>query len=306
MISQACATSVAALRSAVASVEQGTSGTVLTVLTDRTSNGPLLVYPSSSSAGGAPAVEHWVLDNFARDPGTGQSMLATAEAVAEEEGIERAELDELTALRHAQYRERSGSGKHVVSVVLPGRKRDLIVTEDEGVILSSLEQLVALRPAAEGARHSYGSQTHPADGTAGAVVTSVERAREMSGGIGVAEILGFGTSRVEPARMPKAPVPAARRALAAAGVEMDSVDLVTTHNPFAVTDVYFAQQMGFPLEKMNPYGCSLVFGHPQAPTGMRAVAELIEALRERGGGTGLFTGCAAGDSGAAVVIRVRD
>ncbi|HJT94984.1 MAG TPA: acetyl-CoA C-acyltransferase, partial [Mycobacterium sp.] len=82
------------------------------------------------------------------------------------------------------------------------------------------------------------------------------------------------------------------------------VDLVTTHNPFAVNDVYFSRQTGFPLERMNTYGCSLVFGHPQAPTGMRSVVELISALRERGGGIGLFTGCAAGDVGAAVVIRV--
>jgi acetyl-CoA C-acetyltransferase len=57
---------------------------------------------------------------------------------------------------------------------------------------------------------------------------------------------------------------------------------------------------------MNVYGSSLVYGHPQAPTGARAVVELIETLRERGGGIGLFTGCAAGDTAAAVVVRVED
>ena len=55
---------------------------------------------------------------------------------------------------------------------------------------------------------------------------------------------------------------------------------------------------------MNPYGSSLIYGHPQGPTGARAIAELIEALVLRGGGTGLFTGCAAGDSAGAVVVRV--
>ena len=44
---------------------------------------------------------------------------------------------------------------------------------------------------------------------------------------------------------------------------------------------------------MNSYGCSLIFGHPQGPTGLRSITELIEELRQRGGGTGLFTGCAA-------------
>jgi len=106
--------------------------------------------------------------------------------------------------------------------------------------------------------------------------------------------------------MPKAPVPAAQRALDAAGLGIADVDVVTTHNPFAVNDLYFSRQTGFSLEAMNPYGCSLVYGHPQAPTGMRLLVELIETLRERGGGTGLFTGCAAGDTGAALVIRVED
>ena len=81
---------------------------------------------------------------------------------------------------------------------------------------------------------------------------------------------------------------------------------MTTHNPFAVNDIYFSRQTGFPLDRMNSYGCSLIFGHPQGPTGLRSIAELIEELRQRGGGIGLFTGCAAGDSGASVVLRVTD
>jgi acetyl-CoA C-acetyltransferase len=104
--------------------------------------------------------------------------------------------------------------------------------------------------------------------------------------------------------MPKAPVPAACAALAAANLDFGAVDAVTTHNPFAVNDIYFARQSGIPIEAMNAYGSSLVYGHPQAPTGARAIAELIETLRLRGGGIGLFTGCAAGDSGAAIVMRV--
>ena len=83
--------------------------------------------------------------------------------------------------------------------------------------------------------------------------------------------------------------------------EVSSLDLAAD-----VTDIFFSRQTGFPLEKMNSYGCSLIFGHPQGPTGLRSITELIEELRQRGGGTGLFTGCAAGDTGAAVVLRVDD
>lgn len=61
-----------------------------------------------------------------------------------------------------------------------------------------------------------------------------------------------------------------------------------------------------PPERMDTRGCSRVSGHPPGPTGLRSVAEQITSLREPGGGTGLFTGCAAGDSGASVVLRVTD
>jgi acetyl-CoA acetyltransferase len=57
-------------------------------------------------------------------------------------------------------------------------------------------------------------------------------------------------------------------------------------------------------EHMNNYGCSLIWGHPNGPTGLRSVIELIEELTIRGGGYGLFTGCAAGDSAMAVVLKV--
>jgi len=55
---------------------------------------------------------------------------------------------------------------------------------------------------------------------------------------------------------------------------------------------------------MNNFGCSLVYGHPNAPTGMRGVIELIEELVAQGGGWGLFSGCAAGDTGMSIVIEV--
>jgi acetyl-CoA C-acetyltransferase len=106
--------------------------------------------------------------------------------------------------------------------------------------------------------------------------------------------------------MPKAPVPAARTALADAGLTFDGLDAITTHNPFTVNDLWFSRETGVPVEDMNRRGSSLVFGHPQAPTGARLMAELVETLRERGGGVGLFTGCAAGDTGAAIVLRVDD
>jgi acetyl-CoA acetyltransferase len=104
--------------------------------------------------------------------------------------------------------------------------------------------------------------------------------------------------------MPEAPVPAAKQALERAGLSFAALKAVKTHNPFAVNDIVFSRETGVPLERMNNYGCSLVWGHPQAPMATRAIIELIEELVLAGGGAGLFTGCAAGDTAMAVVVSV--
>ena len=110
------------------------------------------------------------------------------------------------------------------------------------------------------------------------------------------ELLGFGQARVEKAHMPMAPAPAALNALKHAGLTMAHVDAVKTHNPFAVNDLAFSKDTGFDWRRMNNYGSSIIWGHPQGPTGLRGVIELVEELVLRGGGVGVFTGCAAGDS----------
>jgi len=68
--------------------------------------------------------------------------------------------------------------------------------------------------------------------------------------------------------------------------------------------VLVSKKLGFPQKDINNFGCSYVWGHPQGPTALRSVIELIEELAVKGGGLGMFTGCAAGDTGGAVVIKV--
>jgi acetyl-CoA acetyltransferase len=91
-----------------------------------------------------------------------------------------------------------------------------------------------------------------------------------------------------------------------AGLAIGDLAAIKSHNPFAVNDIVFARATGCDLMAMNNYGSSLVWGHPQGPTGMRSIIELIEELVLRGGGHGLFQGCAAGDTAMAVVLTVGD
>jgi acetyl-CoA acetyltransferase len=256
------------------------------------------------------------MDNFGCDPLGPHSMLQTAENVAAKHGITTAQQHEVVLLRERQYRQALADDaaflKRFITlpfeVPAPGyRKIAGTLAGDEGVSQSTPEGLAKLKPVMEGGTVSYGGQTHPADGNAALVVCTRERARELATDRRIAVRLhGFGLARAPLAYMPESTVPAAQRALAQAGCNIQQLDAIKTHNPFAVNDLVFASQTGIGLESMNNYGCSLVWGHPQAPMGTRSIIELIEELALRGGGWGLFTGCAAGDTAMAVVLEVGD
>jgi acetyl-CoA acetyltransferase family protein len=310
IIAQACATSVACLHAAAASQSGEAMGARLVVTSDRTSNGPHVVYPSAVNSGGTPKSENWVIDSFEADPNTGQSMLFTAEAVAKEGGFEKRQLDEVTLRRWHQYAEaladdRAFQKRFMVPVTSGTPRKPEEIDSDWGIRPATDEGLAKLKPVRPDGVVSYGAQTHPADGAAGFIVTTPAQARDLGVDGPLAHVRSTGFARVEPAKMPKAPVPAAKQALAHAGLSLADIDLVKTHNPFAVNDLWFARETGYDLDAMNPYGCSLIYGHPQGPTGARGIIELMWALHDRGGGRGMFTGCAAGDTGAATIIEVR-
>jgi len=312
-VQQACATSARALQMAAAEVALGSAGCALVVCADRMSNGPIVYYPDATAPGGRGITESWTLDNFANDPFARNAMIDTAENASARLGITTAELNEVTLARYAQYQaaladDRAFQRCYMVEVPVFDsgfRKQTGSLAADEGIFATTAEGLAKLKPVKPGGTHSFGTQTHPADGNAGMIVTTREQARELATDSAIEiELLGFGQARVEKGYMPLAPVPAAQAALKQAGLAIDKVDAVKSHNPFAANDIAFARETGFPLAKMNNYGCSLIWGHPQGPTGLRSTMELIEELVLRGGGVGLFTGCAAGDSGMALVLRV--
>ena len=172
MISQACATSIACVGAAAANHENDNGGVTLVLTTDRTSNGPVVTYPSPSGPGGSPQVENWVLDSFAKDPWAGAAMYTTGENVAAEAGIGREELDEVTVLRYEQYRgslenDREFQRSYMVPVEIPKkRKETTVIEEDFGVFPTTREGLAKLEPVTPDGVVTYGSQTHPADGTA--------------------------------------------------------------------------------------------------------------------------------------------
>ncbi len=315
-ISQACATSVRVLLNGGGEIAAGQAKSALLVTCDRTSNGPHIYYPAPSAPGGTGQHEDWVMDNFNCDPNGRHAMIQTAENVATKHEITTQEQHDVVLRRGEQYRQaladdRAFQKRYMAPAMeVPSadfRKVQSVLEGDEGVVLSTEAGLAKLRPVLPGGSVTFGGQTHPADGNAGMILTTPDKAREISTDLAIrVRLRGFGSARTERAFMPEAILPAAQMALDQAGLTIGEIDAVNSHNPFAVNDILFSRETGFPLEKMNNFGCSLIWGHPQGPTGMRAIIELIEELAMRGGGTGLFQGCAAGDSAMACVVEVSD
>lgn len=314
MIGQACATGARVMALAGFELEAGEERVILTITADRCSNGPHLYYPNPMGPGGTGEAEDWVWDNFGYDPFAQNAMIETAENVAREAGITREEQDEVTLLRYRQYDDALKDDSAFLRrfMVMPievkdtqGRKVVATVNGDEGVYPTTAEGLARLKPVIEGGTVTYGTQTHPADGNCGVIVTTRERARELSRDPNIEiQLLSYGEARAKRGYMAQAIVPAARQALSRAGISIKDVRVIKTHNPFAVNDIYFCREMGVKPEAMNNYGSSIVWGHPQGPTGHRLIIETIEELVLVGGGYGLFVGCAAGDTGAGVVVKV--
>jgi acetyl-CoA acetyltransferase family protein len=313
-ISQACATSVRSLFCGAQEIQAGLATAALVVGADRLSNGPQIYYPNPAGLGGTGKHENWTLDNMMRDPLGGHAMLQTAENIAQEGGFSTEAQHEVVLRRQDQYADALAQDKAFLKLFMtlpfevPHHNFKKIVGQldgDEGIIESTAEGLAKLRPVQEGGTVTFGGQTHPADGNAAIIMATPDKARELSTNPDIViKVRGFGQARVDLAYMPKATVPAARQALAQAGITIDQIDAIKTHNPFAVADLFFAQQTGIDVMKMNNFGCSLIWGHPQGPMGLRGVIEIIEELVNLGGGYGLFTGCAAGDSAMAIVIEV--
>ncbi len=309
-IAQACATSARVVANAAMEVEIGLRECVLGITCDRTSNGPHILYPNPKGIGGRGESEDPVWDSFNEDPYAGLPMIQTAENVAKQAGISREEQDEMTLLRYGQYEDslkddRAFQRRYMIPVEVGRGRKAQTVEADDGVFPATKEGLAKLKPVVDGGSVTHGAQTFPADGNAGMVICSEERAKKLSKDNTIEiRVVSFGEARVKKGFMPMAVVPAAMTALENADIGTGELKAVKTHNPFAVNDVYFSKETGLPPEKVNAFGSPLIYGHPQGPTGMRVMLELIEQLVAEGGGFGLFSGCAAGDTAMAVVLKV--
>jgi acetyl-CoA C-acetyltransferase len=256
------------------------------------------------------------------------------DAIATIEGFTRQELDEVGYRSQQRAAEAIGEGRFAKSVVP--------VVDDEGTMLldrdeyprpqTTLEDLAKLEPAftkiadvpldANGTTfralinqkypdleiqhfHHAGNSSGVVDGAAAVLVTSRAYA-EKHGLKPRARIVATANMGDDPTLMLNAPVPAAKKVLAKAGLTVEDIDLFEINEAFAVVAAKFVRDLGLDWDKVNVNGGSIALGHPIGATGSILIGTVIDELERRGGRYGLVTMCAAGGMAPAIIVERVD
>ena len=305
---QACATGLQAMVLGISEVQSGANDVVGVLTFDRTSDSPVGIFPERRSYERTQAIAD-VWDNFGFDPATGGAMIACAGNAARKYKIDRREVDELSYHRYEQYFAARDSGWLAERVCVPLELLNLqgrsmgTVDKDAGirkVTLASLREMRELDTCVTG-----GGQTHASDGMACLLVTTADKAKEISPRPEIdIRFVGKAEVRADPGMMAEAPAMAVGKLMDRVGLSVNDMAVIKDHNPFAVNDAIFAQVFNYDWRKMNNNGSSLVWGHPQGPTLTRLLIEGLEEAVDLGGGYVLLFGCAAGDVGIAALFQV--
>jgi acetyl-CoA acetyltransferase family protein len=235
-------------------------------------------------------------------------MAETAEKLAQQYGIQRDAVDCYAARSQACARAGWDAGvfeDEVVPVPIQDRKTKQTVAwaADEHMRPTTVEALAKLPPYfRKDGVVTAGNASGICDGAAALVVAGEAVARER-GLRPLGRLVGWGVAGVDPAVMGIGPVPASRRALAAAGLTLDDMDLVEINEAFAAQYLAVEHELGLDRERTNVDGGAVALGHPLGASGARLTLHLLHALRRRGGRYGLGAACIGGGQGAAVVVE---
>ena len=240
------------------------------------------------------------------------SMGQTAEHVAEQFGVSRADQDAFALRSQQKAAAARGSGRlalEIVPVSIPRRKGDPVSVEHDEFIRpdSSLAGLGKLRPAfrADGKGSvTAGNSSGLNDGAAALLVASARGAREFSLAPR-ARVLASAAAGVEPRIMGMGPVPATRRALQLAGLTLDQMDVIELNEAFAAQSLACLREFGIPDDdpRVNPNGGAIALGHPLGMSGARLVLTAMRELEWTGKRYALCTMCIGVGQGMAMVLE---
>ena len=235
-------------------------------------------------------------------------MGITSENVAEKFGVTREDQDEVSA--RSQQRAiaaiKSGAFKdEIVPVTIKTKKGETVFDTDEFPREGTTTEILAkLRPAfKQGGTVTAGNASGLNDGAAALVIMSAEKAQEL-GIKPMAKILSYASAGVDPAIMGIGPIPASRKALSKAGLEVKDLDLIEANEAFAAQFVEVGRELNFDPDKVNVNGGAIALGHPIGASGARILVTLLYALKNRDKKLGLATLCIGGGMGTSAVVEM--
>jgi acetyl-CoA acetyltransferase family protein len=168
---------------------------------------------------------------------------------------------------------------------------------------TNAEKLAALKPAfREGGTLTAGNSSGINDGAAALVVASEERAAEL-GAQPLGRFVASAVAGVDPRIMGIGPIPAVRKALARAGLEVADLDLVELNEAFASQSLQVIRELGLDPEHVNVNGGAIAIGHPLGMSGARLVVTLLHELKRRDGRYGMATLCVGVGQGQAAIFE---
>lgn len=235
-------------------------------------------------------------------------MGVTAENVAERFGVSRKDQDELAFISHQRASTAASEGRftsQITEIEVPQRRSDPVtVSEDEGPRAdTTIESLSVLRPVfKKDGTVTAGNASSINDGAAAVVMMSAERAAAL----GLKARMKWhtrGVAGVEPAIMGIGPVPAVKKALGKAGMEIGDIDVIELNEAFASQALYCMRELNLDIDKTNPNGSGISLGHPVGATGAIMTVKIMEEMERSNANTGLVTMCVGGGQGVATVFE---
>ena len=267
---------------------------------------------------------------WAQDPETNSATLFVpqgigADLIATLEGFTRQDVDAFALASQKRATHARDSGYFSGSIVpVKDFLGQIILAQDEFIKpRTTLEGLAQLKPAFEqmGALgfdqvaltrypqverihhvHHAGNSSGIVDGAA-AILIGSEAAGKTHGFTPRARIVAVALSGADPTIMLTGPMPAARKALAKAGLTMDQIDLVEINEAFAAVAMRFMKEMKVPHEKVNVNGGAIAMGHPLGATGAMILNTVIDELHRRNLRYGMATLCVGGGMGIATIVE---
>ncbi len=236
-----------------------------------------------------------------------ESMGETGENVAERYGVSREDQDAFALRSHQRAVAAAEAGlfaEEIIPIEAPKGRDTVVVEADEGPRPdASLEKMGKLKPAfREGGTVTAGNASTLNDGAACLLVAS-EAGAEKLGAEPLARVVATGVAGVDPAYMGIGPAVAVPRALAAAGLSIEEIDLIELNEAFASQVLASARELGIEEERLNVNGGAIALGHPLGCSGARLATTLVRELRRRGGRYGIATMCVGVGQGLATVFE---